>query len=343
MFRVRGEELLDPWVLCEISQHLSIMDTAQSTLTTLRAAFETGCTLTYEARCRVLSALKVSVKQHRTQVEASLAQDLARCKFVTLLADYAGVLEYIDYSLSHLQSWMKRRPEGAHSYALHEALGVALVLGSWNFPFNTTLKPLICAISAGNCVCVKPSEIAVESSKVVASILRNMNEASVKCLEGDAAVAVALLQVRWDIIAFTGSPSKGRLVAAAAAQHLTPTVLELGGKCPVIIDEDADLDLASSRVAHGRFFNCGQLCLSPDVAFVHEKRPRTVPGLHPQDFNTVLWGEPTGQPRPRPHCEPNALRKGLRIARTPRGTCGPGRANQQRRALHQSNYCLEPK
>jgi aldehyde dehydrogenase (NAD+) len=145
-------------------------------------------------------------------------------------------------------------------------------MGSWNYPYTTTLIPLINAIAAGNVVLIKPSEMSPQSSAVMKSIIDSLDPRVFACIEGGPEVAVAVLDMRWDLIVFTGSPQKGKLVAAAAAKNLTPVVLELGGKNPVIIDADAAMDNAVKRIVQGRYMNAGQLCISPDLALVHSSR-----------------------------------------------------------------------
>jgi aldehyde dehydrogenase (NAD+) len=146
----------------------------------------------------------------------------------------------------------------AKSRIVYEPFGVALVIGSWNFPFFTTIGPLIYAIAAGNCCIIKPSEMSPQSSKVMKRLFtRHLDSACYACIEGAVQVAIAITSKPFDVLCFTGSTEKGRLVAAAAAKNLIPCLLELGGKSPTIVDESADLDIAAKKVVFGRFANAG--------------------------------------------------------------------------------------
>ena len=245
----------------------------------LRRVFSKEVTRPYASRIRVLNSLKRSFMSREAEVISAISQDLHRNEFDTRFVDIGQVKNNVEDAIGQLKDWMKNESRDTpfimvpgSTYLKNDPYGVALVIGAWNFPFATTLLPVISAIAAGNCVCIKPSEVASECSKVINAIIRDMKEESVVCVEGGTDVIVALLNERWDVIAFTGSPEKGKLVAAAAAKHLTPTILELGGKNTVIVDRDVDMNLARNRIMQGRFLNCGQLCISPDIAYVHESR-----------------------------------------------------------------------
>ena len=139
-----------------------------------------------------------------------------------------------------------------------EPYGVTLVMGSWNYPLVTSVSPAAEAIAAGNAVCIKPSELAPQCSKIIKKLVENNLDKEVySVIEGAVNVASNICKEKWDLIIFTGSPEKGRLVAKAAAENLTPCILELGGKSPTIIDDDADLENAALRISFGKFGNCG--------------------------------------------------------------------------------------
>lgn len=185
----------------------------------------------------------------------------------------------IDHCLEHLKEWMADESVDtpmllgpAKSRIVWEPFGVALIMGSWNFPFFTTIGPLIYAIAAGNCAIIKPSEMSPQCSRIMKRLLtRHLDSQAYACIEGAVQVAIAITSKPFDVICFTGSTEKGKLVAAAAAKNLVPCVLELGGKSPTVVDETADIDFAARKVAWGRYANAGQICVAPDYVLVHEK------------------------------------------------------------------------
>lgn len=146
----------------------------------------------------------------------------------------------------------------AKSKIVFEPLGVTLVMGSWNFPYYTTLGPLVAVIAAGNCAVVKPSELAPNCCRKMKTLMtRYLDMNSYVCIEGAVEVAKTLTTKKFDFIVFTGGSEKGKLVAAAAAKNLIPCMLELGGKCPAIVDDSADLELAAKKIVHGKYMNAG--------------------------------------------------------------------------------------
>jgi aldehyde dehydrogenase (NAD+) len=158
------------------------------------------------------------------------------------------------------------------SYVYREPLGVVAIIAPWNYPFQTAVLPLVGALAAGNCVVVKPSEIAPHTSALIAKWLpRYLDPRAVRVFEGGVPETTALLREKWDHIFYTGNGTVGRIVMEAASKHLTPVTLELGGKSPAIVDETADLDTAARRIVYGKFFNAGQTCVAPDYVLVHHE------------------------------------------------------------------------
>jgi aldehyde dehydrogenase (NAD+) len=214
----------------------------------------------------------------RDEIRAAMWADYRKPAGEVDLSEIYPVLGEARHALRHLGRWM--RPQrvatrlaltGARSYIHHEPKGLVLILAPWNFPFNLTLGPLISAIAAGNCVILKPSEMTPHSTACMKQILGDLfDESEVAVIEGDARVAEELLRRKFDHIFFTGSPAVGKIVMKAAAEHLTSVTLELGGKSPVVIDRTADLDEAAQKIAWGKFFNCGQICIAPDYLMVDE-------------------------------------------------------------------------
>lgn len=152
-----------------------------------------------------------------------------------------------------------------------EPYGVALVISAWNYPIYTAIPQVATAIAAGNCVILKPSELASHTSGVIKKLFdKYLNPDYYQCIEGKIEIAKAVTRLPVDVICFTGSTSTGRLVAMEAAKNLVPCILELGGKCPVIVDETASLEAAVNRILNGKFLNCGQTCIGVDHIFIHE-------------------------------------------------------------------------
>jgi aldehyde dehydrogenase (NAD+) len=166
----------------------------------------------------------------------------------------------------------------AKSRIYKDPLGVVLVIAPWNYPFQLAMAPVVGAIAAGNAVVLKPSEVAPATSRLMAELLpRYTDSQAVKVVEGAVAETTRLLEERFDHIFYTGNGTVGRVVMAAAAKHLTPVTLELGGKSPTIIDDDVDLELAIRRIVWGKFYNAGQTCVAPDYILCHERvRPRAL-------------------------------------------------------------------
>src|SRR5699024_8192541 len=185
----------------------------------------------------------------------------------------------IDFALKHLKQWMQPKRvktpvthKGSKNYIYQEPYGVALIIAPWNYPLQLSLAPMIGAMAAGNCVVLKPSEYAKATSQLLAHIVpKTFPSYYITVVEGGKNVSQALLAKPFDYIFFTGSTKVGKIVMEAASQFLTPVTLELGGKSPVIVDHDANIQLAAKRIAWGKFTNAGQTCVAPDFVYVHEQ------------------------------------------------------------------------
>ena len=192
------------------------------------------------------------------------------------LMDVEYSINEAEYALKHLHHWMKpeREPtpllmEPGHVRVRRDPLGVTLIIGAWNEPFMLTLAPLVAAIAAGNTAVIKPSEIAEATAAQIAELVpKYLDTEAVAVVLGGVPETTALLDQHWDLIFFTGSPPVGKIVHQAAAQHLTPAVLELGGKNPTIVHSSANVRSAARRIAYGRFVNAGQICTAPDHVLV---------------------------------------------------------------------------
>jgi aldehyde dehydrogenase (NAD+) len=222
-----------------------------------------------------LSKLRDIVQRDAEFVQRALYQDL-RKPTAEGAGEVSSVISDIDDALAHIEEWMapsEIKPAahfpGAKARVTYEARGVCLLFGPWNFPFQLLLEPLVPIIAAGNCAILKPNELAPETSKISAQIIREAFDIrDVAVVEGGIELAQQLLQLPFDHIFFTGSPKVGRSVMGAAAKHLASVTLELGGKCPVIIDRDADLAAVAATVVAARCYNAGQVCLCPDIAWI---------------------------------------------------------------------------
>lgn len=227
-------------------------------------------------RIAALNALRGAVVAHAPELVAALADDFGKPEFEAT-NEALIVLGEIDYAVANLAQWMQpvevmpstHAAPGARARILREPKGRVLIFGPWNFPFSLLLQPLIGAIAAGNVCMLKPSELAPATSAVSARLIRSIfSESEVAVVEGGADVAAALLEQPFDHIFFTGSTQVGKLVMTAAAKHLCSLTLELGGKSPVVIDDDVDLAHAAERIAWGKYLNAGQICLSPDYILI---------------------------------------------------------------------------
>jgi aldehyde dehydrogenase (NAD+) len=229
-------------------------------------------------RIEKLRRFHAAMFAHRAEFYGALWADYQKPAPEVDMSELYPVVSEARHAIKHLRRWMRPRRVatplallGSRSCIVHEAKGVVLILSPWNFPVNLTLGPFVSAIAAGNCVMIKPSEMTPHTSALMKRIVGELfDESEAAVVEGDAAVAEALLRKKWDHIFFTGSAAVGRVVMKAAAEHLTPVTLELGGKSPVIVDRTANLDEAARKIAWGKFLNCGQICIAPDYLLIDE-------------------------------------------------------------------------
>jgi aldehyde dehydrogenase (NAD+) len=250
--------------------------------TEMRAAFNTGHTLPLSKRIEQLTALKRLFVENEEAICAALKEDLRRPEFEAIVYDTLVPIGEISEMIHNLSSWAAPEPQGfnlltfpSSQWLQKEPLGLILVIGSWNYPFMLSLIPLAGAIAAGNTAILKPCNVSSASAKLQVELVEKYLDPNVvSCvgpgIKGDRHTTAALLENKFDTIFFTGSPDVGKVIAAGAAQHLTPCILELGGKNPVFVDKSADVSLAAKRTVWGRNMNTGQQCISPDFVLVHE-------------------------------------------------------------------------
>lgn len=264
----------------------------QAIVAAQRAYFGSEATLDGDFRLRMLGRLEQALRQWEHPLCEALYKDLHKSREESYMTELSIVLGELRRHRRHLKRWMRpvRRSTPlkmipSRSSLLHEPLGVALIISPWNYPVQLLLNPLVGAISAGCTAVLKPSPYVPHVAAVIEQLIReNFEERYIAVVQGNREVNTALLAERYDRIFFTGSPSLGRVVMTAAARHLTPVVLELGGKSPCIVDRSADLRTAAKRVAWGKTLNAGQTCIAPDYLLIH----RAVKEQFVEEFRRAL-------------------------------------------------------
>jgi aldehyde dehydrogenase (NAD+) len=245
----------------------------------LRNTFATGRTRDIAWRKQQLQALEKLVVDNEPAIADALAQDLGRKPFEAWLADIASTAGEAHDAAKNIGKWTRRKHRRLEFSQLpgrgwieYEPYGTVLIIGAWNFPFALTLGPAVGAIAAGNAVVLKPSEVSPASSALMAELVpRYMDSDAIAVIEGDGAVSQELIAQGFDRLCFTGGTEIGRKVYEGAAAHLTPVTLELGGKSPVIVAADADIDVAAKRIAWTKLINSGQICIAPDYVLADAK------------------------------------------------------------------------
>jgi aldehyde dehydrogenase (NAD+) len=240
--------------------------------------FKLGETRNLKFRISQLKKLMRVIKENQDQITEALKDDLNKSGFDTYF-ELSGIFGEIEYALKHLKQWIKPKRVSVPMHQFlsaaqvqAEPLGVGLIIGPWNYPFNLLLSPLVGAIAAGNCSVLKPSEFAPSSSATIANVLtKSFNPEFLTVIEGDSEIAKQLLLEPFDHIFFTGGTKVGKCVMSAAAENLTPVILELGGKSPCIVDITSHLDYTAKRIVWGKFINAGQTCTAPDYLLVDQR------------------------------------------------------------------------
>ncbi|KOG33083.1 aldehyde dehydrogenase family protein [Streptomyces resistomycificus] len=253
----------------------------------LRATFNTGVTRPLDWRVDQLQRLRALLVENEQELIDALWADLRKNAAEAKMQEIDFTVADIDEALANLENWLQPRPVEvpAHfgptttAYTTYDPLGVVLVIAPWNFPLHLLIDPIIGALAAGNTVVAKPSEMSVHTSAVASRLLRQYFDADVlTVVEGGAEETTALLAQRFDQIFYTGNGTVGRIVMAAAAKNLTPVTLELGGKSPVFVAPDADVDETAKRLVGAKFGNAGQQCVAPDYVLAD---PATAAALVP--------------------------------------------------------------
>jgi aldehyde dehydrogenase (NAD+) len=255
-----------------------------SDLDRLRANFQTGVTKSYSFRREQLRKLKDAVLQYEDALFAALDTDLKKSREEAWVTETGFVVSEINAALKHLRHWMNPQKVKTNlvnfpssSYVMPEPLGVVLIIGPWNYPLQLLLTPLVGAIASGNCVVLKPSEFASATAAVIKELIESsFPKEYILYVEGEGAQIVPAMMnnYRFDHAFYTGSTSVGRNVYKMAADKLVPVTLELGGKSPCVVEEDANLKVAARRITVAKFSNAGQMCVAPDYVLVHDSKKR---------------------------------------------------------------------
>lgn len=242
------------------------------------ALFKTQQTKDVSYRKDSLKRFQRVLKQEEKSITEALFQDLGKAEFEAYLTEYYVVFSELKTMIKNLELWSKPKRVKSSAlnfpskdYLLPEPFGVCLQISPWNYPFQLSLATVVGAVAAGNTVVLKPSEHAPKTAKLLAELVaKSFAPEHVIVVNGGASTAKKLLDMRWDHIMFTGSTHIGKIIAKAAAEHLTPTILELGGKNPCIVDASASIQLTAKRIVWGKYVNCGQTCIAPDYLLVEE-------------------------------------------------------------------------
>ena len=249
----------------------------RKTVALQKSYFQCGFTRNVAFRQAELDKLFNAVKEFEPEIAAALQADLGKSKFESFATEIGMVLDDIAFMCRHVAGFSARKRAGvsknnfpARGYIYPEPYGSVLIFSAWNYPFQLMMGPLAAAIAAGNCAVLKPAEQAPATAEVIFKIITRLFEPQyIAVFPGSVHIAQELLAEKFDYIFFTGSSSVGKSVMHAAANHLTPVTLELGGKSPCIVDADANIALAAKRIVWGKFLNAGQTCVAPDYLYVH--------------------------------------------------------------------------
>ena len=241
--------------------------------------FSSKKTIDIASRINSLKKLLKEIKASENEIELALYKDLGKSKGESYLTEINFVYTEINIALKNIKKWTKRKAVKSSlinfpssDYIVPEPYGLTLHISPWNYPFQLSIAPLIGAVAAGNTVVLKPSEYSKNTSLLLEKILSKVfDPGHVVVVNGGVDVSTKLLEFKWDYIFFTGSIGVGKIIAKAAANNLTPTTLELGGKNPCIVDETASIEISAKRIVWGKFTNCGQTCIAPDFIVVNKK------------------------------------------------------------------------
>ncbi|MBT2655762.1 aldehyde dehydrogenase [Bacillus sp. ISL-18] len=280
------------------------METYSSLISKQKSFFKTEKTKSISYRLEALRKLRAAIKKNEKVLMEALRTDLNKSEFDAYTSEIGFILEELRFTMKHLRSWAAPKKVktpvthiGSTSYIYPEPFGVSLIIAPWNYPFQLAVAPLIGAIAAGNCAIIKPSELTPRTSEVLGTLILDLfPEEYVAVVQGGVETSQPLLNQQLDYIFFTGSVPVGKIIMEAAAKHLTPVTLELGGKSPCIVHEDANLKLAAKRIAWGKFTNAGQTCIAPDYLYVHRRVKEPFLQLFKESIVELYGKEPLNNP-----------------------------------------------
>jgi aldehyde dehydrogenase (NAD+) len=266
----------------------------------LQASFESEKTMSLQWRAAQLEALERMMVECEQEFSEALAADLGKHPLEAWSTEISYVAGDAKYCRKNLKKWARRRKvttpivgQPGKSWLQPEPLGVVLIIGAWNYPLQLTLAGAAAAIAAGNCVVLKPSELAPATSALTARLVpKYLDSGCIKVVEGSVPETTALLELPWDHILYTGGGNVGRIVMAAAAKHLTPVTLELGGKSPCVVLPDADLLTTARRIVWGKFTNAGQTCIAPDYVLTDADTEKKLLPLLQQAVSEMFGDDP---------------------------------------------------
>ena len=248
----------------------------------MRNYFNSGITKPYAFRKEQLKKLQAAVKKYEKQLHEALYADLKKSPEECWVTETGFLLSEISHTLKHLKNWMQPEMVSTNllnipskSFILQEPLGVVLIISPWNYPFQLSMTPLAGAMAAGNCVVLKTSEFAPATSAVMKQMIEeNFDKNYIQVVEGDGATVIPEMMnnFTFDHVFYTGSTAVGKIIYKMAAERLVPVTLELGGKSPCVVEDDANIKIAAKRIAMTKFSNAGQMCVAPDYVLVHESK-----------------------------------------------------------------------
>ncbi|MFJ8826982.1 aldehyde dehydrogenase family protein [Streptomyces sp. NPDC102467] len=270
-------------------------------VTRLRTTFRTGRTKPLSWRTEQLRGLRAMLTEHGQELAAALLADLGKGRAEAFRTEIDFTVREIDHTVERLAGWLRPEPvevperlgSGATAWTVQDPLGVVLVIAPWNYPAQLLLAPVVGALAAGNCVVAKPSELAPATSRVIADLLpRFVDSDALAVVEGAVPETTALLEQHFDHIFYTGNGTVGRIVMRAAAEHLTPVTLELGGKSPAFVDRDTDLATVAARLVSTKFLNAGQTCVAPDYVLTDPETARELEGALEKAVHETFGADP---------------------------------------------------
>ncbi|KAJ3344727.1 Aldehyde dehydrogenase [Kappamyces sp. JEL0680] len=270
----------------------------------LRATFDSGATRPLEFRIKQLEALHELLTKEEDALLDALHKDLKKPRQEGYMIELQPVKNGISKMLMHLEEYLEAKPvERGPAFLLDKCYtklvprGVVLLIGPWNYPLQLIFNPLLGAIAGGNVCCIKPSEISPHCSALVAKLVpKYLDSRAYKVVLGGVPESTRLLEQKWDLIFYTGSTAVGKIVMRAASEHLTPVLLELGGKSPVIIDDTVDPKIAAKRIVWGKLINCGQTCIAPDYVLIDKKSADAFFEACQSSIREILDGSPDKSP-----------------------------------------------